>query len=333
MDALRFVGTAMASAARAAGRRLRHGARRPGWSYMQEAAVELLRSSGRQLTRVAPAEARRRMEAAFRPTPALKQVSFASAVVDGMPAVWVTPPSAGAATLLYLHGGGYVCGSSRFYGDLLARLALAARARVLAVDYRLAPESPFPAAVDDCRQAYAWLISAAGGGAAPSQVVVAGDSAGGGLTLTTMIGAREAGLPLPAGGALLSPWVDLTSSHETVASNAPFDWGDRDYLQHWARLYVGGADPLDPQASPLYADLHGLPPLLVQVGTAELLLGEVSELGRRLGEAGVKVTVHAYDDMVHGFQMMPPVFPVQAAQAADEIGTFVNAHVDAQAQR
>ncbi|HET9112139.1 MAG TPA: alpha/beta hydrolase [Ktedonobacterales bacterium] len=243
----------------------------------------------------------------------------------GSPAAWVTPLAANSgAVIYYLHGGGYVFGAMDTYRDLLGRLTQLTGARALWLDYRLAPECPFPAAVDDALAGYRWLLAQ---GAAPEAIVFSGDSAGGGLALATMLAARDAGLPLPAGGALLSPWTDLTGESETAISRAAVDpMLIGAHIAEGGQRYLAGADPRHPLASPLYADLRGLPPLLIHVGDNETLLDDSRKLAERARAAGVEVTLRVWDSMFHVFPIFPTLLP-EARKAVDEMVSFILARV------
>jgi acetyl esterase/lipase len=241
----------------------------------------------------------------------------------GVPAEWAL--ATGAArdrVILYLHGGAYVCGSINTHRDIAGRVSRAAAARVLLVDYRLAPEYPHPAAVQDATAAYRWLLAQ---GCKPGRLAIAGDSAGGGLTVATLVALRDAGTPLPAAGVCLSPWVDLEGVGESMRAKADLDpMVYHDGLLQMAALYLNGLDPRTPLAAPLYADLRGLPPLLIQVGTAETLLDDSVRLAARAREADVDVTLEPWDDMIHVFQAFAGVLP-EGQQAVDRIGEFVRA--------
>jgi acetyl esterase/lipase len=239
----------------------------------------------------------------------------------GVKAEWLEAPgAAGNRTVLYLHGGGYVLGSLDTHRQLAARISRAAITRCLSVDYRLAPEHPFPAAVEDATTAYRWLL---GTGVEPARVVIAGDSAGGGLTVATLLALREAGTPLPAGAVCLSPWVDLEGTGESTTTKADVDpIIETGLLNDMGRLYLGGADPRTPLAAPLYADLHGLPPLLIQVGTAEALLDDSTRLAERARAAGVDVTLDPWEDMIHVWQFFAEMLP-EGQEAIDRIGEFI----------
>jgi len=207
------------------------------------------------------------------------------------------------AAMLYMHGGGFVIGSVRMYAELLARLAAATRLRVLAPDYRLAPEHRFPAALEDT------VAAVTASGIPLARLLLAGDSSGGNLALGAAIELARQGRR-PAGAILLSPWVDLTSSRPSVEQNARYDWGDRGLLQHWVSQYLpAGLTAEDPRASPLFADLSGLPPLQLHTGTAELVHDEVVELASRAKAAGVEADLHEWPAMVHSWSLFPSVFP------------------------
>jgi monoterpene epsilon-lactone hydrolase len=239
----------------------------------------------------------------------------------GVPAEWVSVEgSSQDAVLLYLHGGGYCIGSLNTHRAMAARLAHASRARVLNVDYRLAPEHPHPAAVEDAVAAYRWLL---GTGVEPGQVVVGGDSAGGGLVVAMLLALRDGGHPMPAAGFCLSPWVDLACGGGTYDTKADVDpMCTRDGLSEMAAAYAGDHDLRHPLVSPLHADLSGLPPLLIHVGTAEVLLDDAVVLAERARAAGVDVRLEAWDDLVHVFQAFAPMVP-EAVEAIDGIGAFV----------
>jgi len=238
----------------------------------------------------------------------------------GVRAEWVIPPGAAEdRVLLYLHGGGYVIGSINTHRELVARIARAAGVRGLALDYRLAPEHPFPAAVEDATAAYAWLLER---GYAPEKVVIAGDSAGGGLTLATLVSARDRGLPMPAAAVCLSPWVDLEGIGESMTERADLDpLVQREALRRMASLYLAGADPRTPLAAPLYADLRGLPPLLIQVGTWETLYDDATRIAERARAAGVPVVLEPWEEMIHVWQLFSNV--PEAREATERIGGFI----------
>jgi acetyl esterase/lipase len=315
MVQLRFAFVVLALGWSIAWRRRRSGPRRPGWSWLQETIVAGLRYNGERLMRASPIDARRRLEALARPADDRK-VAIEPMTMGTIRARSFTPRGVQPdTTLLYFHGGGYVLGSAESYRELLARVASTCGARVLAIDYRLAPEHPFPAALDDCLAAYRWVLAS---GVDPKRLLVAGDSSGGALAVATLVAARDQGDVLPRGAILISPWVDLDAGHASVDDNAAFDWGDRRYLQHWSVQYLNGADPRDPRASPLYAELSGLPPLFIQVGTAELLRDEVVAFAEKARARGVEVTLQPWPNMTHGWAMLKDFFP-EAQQSIEAI--------------
>jgi acetyl esterase/lipase len=225
--------------------------------------------------------------------------------------------------MLYLHGGGYAIGSIVTHRGLAGRLSQAAAARVLLVDYRLAPEHPFPAAVNDATGAYRWLLAQ---GIDPARLIIAGDSAGGGLTIAALVAVRDAGMPLPAAAVCLSPWVDLEGSGDSVTTKATADpLVQKAGLLQLAAWYLAGANPRTPLAAPLYADLRDLPPLLIQVGTAEILLDDATRLAEKAIAAGVKVTLEPWEDMIHVWQLFAPMLP-EGQKAIERIGVFVQQH-------
>jgi monoterpene epsilon-lactone hydrolase len=242
----------------------------------------------------------------------------------GVPAEWITIPGAVAERVIcYLHGGGYVLGSINTHRELASRLSRAASARVLILDYRLAPENPFPAALDDSTAAYRWLLSI---GVDPARLVIAGESAGGGLTIATLVALRDAGEPLPAAGICLSPWVDLACLGDSIVTKAEIDpVVSKENILMLAKAYLGDTDPCSPLASPLYADLTGLPPLLIQVGTAECLFDDAMRLAGHARAAGVDVTLEPWDDMIHMWHMFAAILP-EGQQAIDRIGEFIRQH-------
>ena len=243
---------------------------------------------------------------------------------NGVDAEWITAPGAAAdRVVLYLHGGGYVLGSVHTHRDLIGRISRAAQARVLALNYRLGPEHPFPAAVDDALAGYRHLLEKQ---FKPSRTVVAGDSAGGGLTVAALLAIRDAGLALPAAGICLSPWVDLEAKGDSMTTRAQADpIVQRDGLMGMAQAYLGGADPRSPLASPLLADLKGLPPMLIQVGDAETLLDDSTRLAEKARAAKVQVKLEVWPEMIHVWQLFASFLP-EGQQAVDAIGQYIREH-------
>ena len=257
--------------------------------------------------------------------PVPDDVTVTEVSAGGVAAHWLTAPGTDAGrVLLFLHGGGYELGSLRSDGELAARLGRASGMRVLFPEYRLAPEHPFPAAIDDVLSAWHWLrndqeLSA-------RSLAVVGDSAGGGLTVALLVATRDAGEALPAASVLMSPTVDLTSSGRSMTERADQDpISTPAMLRQFASEYLAGADPKTPLASPLFASLSGLPPLLVQVGTADLLLSDSERLAAAATEAGVDVTLEIGEGLPHVYQLM--LGTAEAADATERIGKFLRARV------
>jgi monoterpene epsilon-lactone hydrolase len=267
------------------------------------------------------AERRAQYERAERVFPIPPDVKVELVTAPTAPAEWLTPPGArDVAAVLYLHGGGYVIGSPRSHRHLAAAVGTAAKSRVLLSDYRLAPEHPFPAAVDDAAAAYRWLLER---GIAPARVVIAGDSAGGGLTVATLLALRDAGVPLPAAGVCISPWVDLTCGGASYTTRAEADpIVKRDGVAMMAAAYLGNRDLKTPLASPLFAELRGLPPLLIQVGDDEVLLDDSVQLAERARKVAVDVTLDVWPKMVHVWHWFFPMLD-EGQAAIDRIGEFV----------
>ncbi len=261
------------------------------------------------------------------PTPADARVEPVDA--GGVAAEMVAAPGADLGadlgadadrSIFYLHGGGYVIGSTHTHRTLAYDLCKAAGARLLNVDYRLAPEHPFPAAVDDAVAAYRWFLET---GADPASTVIGGDSAGGGLTIATLVSLRDAGLPMPAAGVCFSPWIDMEGHGDSMDGKAEADpLVQRELLAWFAGLYLDGADPCSPLAAPLHADLAGLPALLIQVGTAETLLDDSIRLAARAEAAGVTVTLDVWENMIHVWQMVAPMLS-EGREAIAQAGAFI----------
>jgi monoterpene epsilon-lactone hydrolase len=242
---------------------------------------------------------------------------------NGVRAEWTSTPQADRDfALVYLHGGGFVIGSLDSHRHLASEAGRAAKAWSLALDYRLAPEHAFPASVDDCVSGYRFLLSR---GYKPGHITLAGDSAGGGLVVSAMIAIRDAGLPQPGCGWCISPWVDLEAIGETMSTKATTDpTVQRAGILEMARMYLNGADPRSPLAAPIYADLTGLAPLLIQVGAAETLLDDAIRLAKAAGAADVRVDLQIWPEMVHVWHLFHPELTA-ARRAIEQGGTFVRA--------
>ncbi len=290
----------------------------------REAVLAFLKSNdappGQSLT-----EQRTRMDslATFFPLP--EGMENAPATIGGITGEWVRARRARSdAVLLYLHGGGYVVGSPVSHRHLAGALSEATGLSVFSPDYRLAPEHPLPAAVDDAVAAYKGLIDS---GIASARIAIAGDSAGGGLTLATLIAARDKGLPMPACAIAISPWADLSQGSDAYRTRAARDpMITKAGLDESAAHYLGGADAKTPLASPVFADLKGLPPLLIQVGTDEVLHDDSMTLKTRADEAGVDVSVESWGGMVHVWHIFFPLLS-EGRDAIARIGAFVKTHI------
>jgi monoterpene epsilon-lactone hydrolase len=242
---------------------------------------------------------------------------------NGVRAEWNSTPSAARdAVLLYLHGGGFVIGSLDSHRHLVSEAGRAAKALTFALDYRLAPEHPFPAAVEDAVAGYRFLLAR---GYKPERVTIAGDSAGGGLVVSAMIAIRDAGLPQPACGWCISPWVDLEALGETMSTKASADpTVQKAGILDMARLYLNGADPRLPLAAPIYANLAGLAPLLIQVGAMETLLDDAIRLAKIAGASDVRVDLQIWPEMIHVWHLFHPELKA-GLRAIEQGGSFVRA--------
>ncbi|MCU4424522.1 alpha/beta hydrolase [Acinetobacter sp. WU_MDCI_Abxb74] len=223
--------------------------------------------------------------------------------------------------ILYLHGGGYVVGSSKSHSKLAAQIGHAAQAQVWLPEYRLAPEHPSPAALEDVISVYKALLAQ---GQNPKKLVIAGDSAGGGLSLSTAIAIRDSGLPLPAALVLLSPWIDLSLSGKTMKTHATQDaMLSESWLSWCAKNYCGQKPATDPSCSPLYADLTGLPPVLIHVGTEEVLLDDAKRLAEQTGKYGIPMSFKVYDQVGHVFQFHAGILK-ESDDSIEHIGQFIH---------
>lgn len=263
---------------------------------------------------------RRFMEAILRNAEPPRGVRVEPVDAGGVPGELLIPDGVPAGRMLYyLHGGGYILGSLGSHRRFVAALAKRLGIRALHIDYRLAPEHPHPAAVDDALAAYAWLLDQ---GTRPADMIIGGESAGGGLTLATLLALRDQGRPLPGLGFVISPWVDLTMSGRSVRERRRLDpMIPASYLYRVARHYHGPHSPAAPLVSPLHADLRGLPPMLIHVGEHEVLHDDAVQLAANLRRAGNDVTFQVYDDLFHAFHLFGHL--PEARQAVDDIAAFV----------
>jgi acetyl esterase/lipase len=258
--------------------------------------------------------------------PAPESIEIVKVDIGGLSAEWILGPDAQHDhRLLYLHGGFYVAGTLNFFHPLSGRISIASDCSVLLVDYRLAPENPFPAALDDAISSFRWMLNNGPNGQAPSKkTFIAGDSAGGGLTLATIMALRDAGEEIPKAAVTLSALTDLALTGESIVSRSKIDPMIRNtaLLPDIAELYLSGTDSRTPLASPLYGDFLGFPPLLIQVGDNEILLDDSTRLAEKAKSAGVDVKLEVEPEMFHDFQNFAPFLP-KAQEAIDRIGEFV----------
>lgn len=253
-----------------------------------------------------------------------REIEFDPVNIKGIQAAWLKSPHADDGVALYLHGGAFALGSIEIHRGLLGRFAAATRKKVLAVNYRLAPEHPYPAALEDALCVYDWLLSE---GFASKRIAVAGDSAGGGLCLSMLIALRNTNRPIPACAVCLSPWVDLTLSSASICSNAGDDpILSSEILASYADFYAGEHPKDDPLISPLFADLEGLPPLQIQVGTDEILVDEACRLVSRAQTARVDANLETWQGMFHVFQMVP--FLPESRESLRLMAAFISRCLD-----
>ena len=248
---------------------------------------------------------------------------------EGLFAEWIHPegsaesPTQSDKAIFYTHGGGYVTGNCIDHRNHVAKFVQAAGIGALLYDYRLAPEHPFPAAMEDTLTAYRWLLSQ---GVSPANIIIVGESAGGGLCLASLLAIRDEGLPLPAAGVALSPWTDLKCTGDSYRLNATRDISTLGSWEIWGNYYVGTNDPAFPWISPLYGDLHGLPPILIEVGDHEILLDDSRQFAEKARAAGVDITLRVWEGMVHCFPLLAPMFP-EASLAWDETVDYIRSRL------
>jgi len=259
-------------------------------------------------------------------------VSCERVSAGGVDSEWIAPANAAKhKAILYFHGGGFRFGSVTSHRDLIARISEASGCRVLAINYRLAPEHRFPAPLEDALAAYRWLLDQ---GLKPECIAFAGDSAGGNLALACLLSLRERGLPLPAAGVLMSPWTDLAATGASYTSRSDVDpIHQRPMIVALAKNYLGeDGDPCNPLVSPLYADLTGMPPLLIQVGDRETVLDDSTMFADKARAAGIDVELQVWDGMIHVFQMFGEEL-AEARQAIDSIAKFLDKRLPMNAER
>ncbi|HMB07139.1 MAG TPA: alpha/beta hydrolase [Isosphaeraceae bacterium] len=304
-------------------RRLVRGPLLPGWSWTFEAATHYLKAQCRAAFDMPDIEkGREYLDALVFNSPALARVRIES-VTAPVRGHWYEPETQeGGRTLLYLHGGGFAY-YAKGHQNLIALVALTARARTFAPDYRLIPESPFPAQLEDARAAYRWLLDS---GIAPGRLVVAGDSAGGNLVLGLAVSLRDSQAPLPSLAICLSPWTDVANSGASMTGNEKYDWVERRMAMKWAQWLCHGADPRSPLISPIRADLGGLSPIYVQAGDAEILYDMIRAFVGRAKEQGVEVTLDVWKHMNHDFQAYGEFMP-ESKEALERIGQMIDDNI------
>jgi acetyl esterase/lipase len=247
---------------------------------------------------------------------------------EGLSAEWIHPvtsgniPAADEKVIFYTHGGGYVTGNCTDHRMHVAKFVKATGISALLYDYRLAPEHPFPAAIQDTLTAYRWLL----GYVLAENIIIVGESAGGGLCLASLLAIRDKGLPLPAAGVALSPWTDLKCTGDSYRTNASRDISTLGSWEVWGSYYVGANDPCHPWISPLYGDLLGLPPILIVVGDHEILLDDSRRFAQKATATGVEMTLSVWEGMVHCFPLLAPMFP-EATQAWNETIGYIKKHL------
>lgn len=271
-----------------------------------------------------PESMRKGTEATAMPLP--EGVTGEAVDANGVSCEWQTPADAsGDGVILYVHGGGYVAGSIASHRNLTGHLAKASGTRVLSVDYRLAPEHPHPAPVDDAVSSYSWLLDQ---GIDASDIAISGDSAGGGLAVAAQLAIRDQGLPMPAASVPISPWVDMSASGESYQTRADLDpMVSHGNISTIAAHFLGAdGDPADPLASPLEGDLAGLPPMLIQVGDHEVLLSDSEALAAKAEAEGVEVTLAVWPEMIHVWHALAGMCE-EADEAIAEAAAFINSHI------
>lgn len=326
MWALKSFWTVFIAAISAVFSRLFRGARRPGWTWLLDIGAACARAHLEQAAKYPNIiDQRRYLRTLYVPSDAFSQVHAGPVDAGGVPAWWLAPHNdAGEAIVYYLHGGGYVC-EPRQPDDLAAQVALVTRSRTLALGYRLAPEHPFPAAIEDALAGYRFLLEQ---GVNPARLAIAGDSAGGGLALATLLSLREAKERMPALALLLSPWVDLSCQRASMAGNAQYDYLNPKIVLQWANMYTGGGDLRDPLVSPLNARLDGLPPLYIQAGGAEIFIDQIKSFEQQARANGARVQLDIWEHMPHDFQAFGRRF-LESRQALDKLGEVFRHHIPA----
>lgn len=304
------------------------GPTRPTWSEEFETIATVMRH-GADYSVLLPLAVQRKVIDPERPdTDVVRATRISPVDVDGIPGQWFVPEGAQTdRAVIYFHGGGYSVGSVRSHRDLVSRVAHGVGCPVLAVDYRLAPEHPFPAQIDDALVTLRWVEKQ---GIPRRRIALSGESAGGGLTLSTLLELRDRGEPMPAAAVLISPWVDLEARSRSFRENRRYDFVTRRAMLAYTKRFVRKHELRHPKAAPIHAELHGLPPVLVQVGEVETLRDEGIELARKIERSGGQVELEVWTDMIHAFHVFAPLLP-EARQAIDRLCRFLKVRLESNA--
>lgn len=311
--------------AKASAHRLRHGPRLPEWNWTIELGTEILREQLLRASALPDITAQRRyldcllLNAAAK----VKGVTHREVVTPEVRGTWLTLQTPSPTTLLYLHGGGFAFYPRDAYRNFIAMITVAANTSTFALDYRLAPEHPYPAALNDAREAYRWLLST---GVSPDQLVVGGDSAGGNLTLALMCDLRDHGLPLPAFAVALSPATEFDEIRPSMTGNEPYDWLNGAMALTWRDWYCRPEQRSLPLVSPIHANLRGLPPIYIQAGRAEILYDSIAAFAVEAKSQGAAMTLETWPGMNHVFQFFGEDAP-QRASALRRIGKILSQSV------
>lgn len=317
---LRSAQIAAQSLAVAATRRLRRGPRMPGWNWAIELGTAVIRNQLISAFKLATvAEQRRFLDSLVLDSPVAHQVSRKQVESAHLSGTWYLPNNSPRHTVLYLHGGGFSLYPRDSYANLVALVAIAADASTFALDYRLAPEFPFPAALNDARSAYLWLIEHH---CEAHHLVVAGDSAGGNLTLSLLCDLRDRNMPLPALGIALSPATEFDTIRPSMSENEPSDWITGPMALTWRDLYCSPDERSHPLVSPIHANLRDLPPIYIQAGRSEILYDSIAAFAVKAKEEGADVRFESWPSMNHVFQFFGYDAP-QSAEALQRIGAVV----------
>jgi len=323
IDKFESVANLIWTATRTSVRRLLLGSRQPGWTWGFETTMAFLKAQSRAANGFVDATRAREYEDAlvFFSGP-LNETDVSSGEGD-VRGSWYTPAhSEPNGVVLYLHGGGFTF-SSRAHANLCALVARATRRRLFALDYRLAPEWPYPSQIDDARAAYEWLLAS---GHAPDQILISGDSAGGNLVLGLLVDLKEAHRPLPAAAICIAPWTDLGNTGASMLANERFDWIDRKMADRWASWYLQGQSIEDPRISPMLADMREWPPIYVQVGKADILHDQIASFCQHCGQKGADVKLDIWEGMTHDFQVFGDQM-AESREALNRLGEFSEMHL------